>query len=53
MFTLTGKGSATNCDGVTRRDFLQVGTLGALGFGLQQFNALKAANAVKSDDGKA
>src|ERR1043166_3779085 len=37
MLKLTGKGSITTCDGVTRRDFLQVGTLGALGLTLSKF----------------
>ena len=36
MLDLIGKGQAHTCDGRTRRDFLQVGTLGALGFGLPQ-----------------
>ena len=31
MLKLTGKGTAHTCDGVSRRDFLQVGTLGAAG----------------------
>jgi Protein of unknown function (DUF1501) len=53
MLKVSGPGSITTCDGLTRRDFLQVGTLGALGFGLSDFNALKAANAVKHDDGRA
>src|SRR4051794_21460693 len=52
MLKVTGPGSITTCDGVTRRDFLQVGTLGALGLTLSQFAALKAAGAVKSDDNK-
>jgi hypothetical protein len=34
MLNLTGNGSVTTCDGVTRRDFLQVGVLGALGLSL-------------------
>ena len=42
MITLTGRGSVTTCDGVTRRDFLQVGTLGALGLSWARFNALRA-----------
>ena len=33
MLKFTGKGKAFTCGGVTRRDFLQVGTLGAIGFG--------------------
>ncbi|WP_435010710.1 DUF1501 domain-containing protein [Tundrisphaera lichenicola] len=47
MLTFTGKGQAVTCDGVTRRDFLQVGTLGAIGFGLPQLMAARAAGAVK------
>ena len=51
MFTFSGKGSITNCDGVTRRDFLQAGALGALGLTLPSFEALRAAGAVdKSKD---
>ena len=34
MLKITGNGSITTCDGLTRRDFLQVGTLGALGFSM-------------------
>src|SRR5260370_332006 len=34
MLKITGPGSITTCDGVTRRDFLQVGALGALGCSL-------------------
>src|SRR5437870_2509895 len=43
MLSVTGQGSVTTCDGVTRRDFLQVGTLGALGFSLAHLAGLKAA----------
>ena len=46
MIKLTGRGSITTCDGVTRRDFLQVGTLGALGFSMAQYAAAKAAGNV-------
>ena len=46
MLNLTGDGSAKTCDGVTRRDFLQVGTLSAIGFGLSQFEALRAEGAL-------
>jgi hypothetical protein len=52
MLKVSGKGSITTCDGVTRRDFLQVGTLGALGLTLSQFAALETLGAVdkkKSD----
>ena len=47
MLTFTGKGRTSTCDGVTRRDFLQAGTLGAIGFGLPQWFAAQAAGAVK------
>jgi hypothetical protein len=43
MLDLIGKGKAHTCDGVTRRDFLQVGTLGAVGFGLPAYLAAKEA----------
>ena len=46
MLTVTGPGSVTTCDGVTRRDFLQVGLLGALGLSLSKFAALQARGAV-------
>jgi uncharacterized protein (DUF1501 family) len=54
MLKVTGKGSITTCDGITRRDFLQVGTLGAIGLSLSHLAALKAAGAVtKGNDEKA
>jgi len=46
MLKVTGNGSITTCDGVTRRDFLQVGTLGALGLTLSKFAALQALGAI-------
>src|SRR5882672_4012985 len=46
MLKVTGNGSITTCDGITRRDFLQVGTLGALGLTLSRFAALQALGAV-------
>jgi hypothetical protein len=49
MLQITGKGVAHTCDGVSRRDFLQVGTLGAVGLSLADFTALQAQGAVKSD----
>ena len=45
MFKVTGKGSITTCDGITRRDFLQVGALGAIGLSLSKFAALQALGA--------
>ncbi len=47
MLKLTGNGSITTCDGITRRDFLQAGTLGAIGFSLSKMAALQAMGAVK------
>ena len=47
MLKLTGEGKAFTCNGVSRRDFLQAGTLGAIGFGLPQWFAAQAAGAVK------
>lgn len=47
MLKVTGRGSITTCDGITRRDFLQVGTLGAIGLSLSHLSALKAAGTVK------
>jgi hypothetical protein len=41
MFWLTGRGSAHTCDGIQRRDFLQVGALGAIGLSLPQWVAAK------------
>lgn len=37
MLKFTGQGAAHTCSGVTRRDFLQVGTLGAMGLSLPQY----------------
>src|ERR1043166_7354832 len=54
MLNVSGKGSITTCDNLTRRDFLQVGTLGALGLSLSQYAAFQAAGAVaKGNDEKA
>jgi uncharacterized protein (DUF1501 family) len=47
MLTFTGDGSTRTCDGVTRRDFLRVGTLGAIGFTLPQLLAMKSHGAVE------
>jgi uncharacterized protein (DUF1501 family) len=45
MLKVTGRGSVTTCDGITRRDFLQVGALGAIGLSLSKFAALQAMGA--------
>jgi hypothetical protein len=49
MLSLTGRGQAHTCDGITRRDFLQVGTLGAIGLSLPDLLAAKALGAVAKD----
>src|SRR5881394_1529447 len=52
MLKVTGRGSITTCDGITRRDFLQVGTLGALGLSMSKFAELLALGAAKNDNGR-
>ena len=47
MLDLIGKGKSHTCNGVTRRDFLQVGTLGAVGLGLPQLLEAKEAGLVE------
>ncbi|MEX2188012.1 MAG: DUF1501 domain-containing protein [Pirellulales bacterium] len=49
MLHLTGNGSAHTCDGLTRRDILQAGALGALGLSLPQLLAAKAQGAIAKD----
>ncbi|MBI4584552.1 MAG: DUF1501 domain-containing protein [Planctomycetes bacterium] len=49
MLQITGEGSVRTCDGVTRRDFLQAGALGAIGFSLPQLAALEALGEVRKD----
>ena len=49
MLRLTGQGTAHTCDGVTRRDFLQVGALGAIGLGLPQLLAAEEQGAVSKE----
>jgi Protein of unknown function (DUF1501) len=39
MLNLTSRGSSHTCDGTTRRDFLQIGALGAIGLGLPEYLA--------------
>jgi hypothetical protein len=46
MLQLTGQGSTRTCDGVSRRDFLQAGALGAIGLTLADLLAAQAAGAV-------
>ncbi|MFV0445416.1 MAG: DUF1501 domain-containing protein [Planctomycetaceae bacterium] len=49
MLTLTGRGSTTTCDGVTRRDFMTAGALSAVGLSLPQYLAAKEAGAVRPE----
>ena len=49
MLKLIGQGSATTCDGVTRRDFLEVGALGAAGLSLPQLIAAEKGHHGKDD----
>src|SRR6266702_4428970 len=54
MLKFTANGSITTCDGITRRDFLQVGTLSAIGLSLPLFTGLRAIGAVdKAKDSRA
>ena len=48
MWQLQGAGKVQTCDGLTRRDFVQVGTLGAAGLSLADWSQLQAAGAVDS-----
>ncbi len=50
MLDLLGHGVATTCNGTTRRDFLKVGALGAIGFSLADYFAAKAAGSVTAAD---
>jgi hypothetical protein len=47
MLELTGPGKAHTCDGQTRRDFLRVGTLGAMGISLPQYLRARELGAIK------
>ncbi len=53
MLTFTGDGQATTCDGRTRRDFLQVGALGAIGLSLPQYLAAKEQSGQSANDDRA
>jgi hypothetical protein len=51
MWEFQGAGQVHTCDGLTRRDFLQAGSLGAVGLGMAEFARLEAQGAVdKSRD---
>jgi len=47
MLQFIGKGRTQTCNGVTRRDFLQAGALGAIGLSLPQYLQAKEQGAVK------
>lgn len=49
MLKLIDRGVAHCCNGVTRRDFMQVGTLGAIGLGLPHYLAAKQQGAVNKE----
>jgi hypothetical protein len=49
MLNLIGRGHTHTCNGLLRRDFLQVGTLGAIGLGLPQWVAAKDQGLVSPD----
>ena len=54
MLNLTDRGTAHTCNGLSRRDFMQVGTLGAIGLSLPQYLAASEQAAVdKKDDDRA
>ena len=50
MLDILGKGCATTCNGTTRRDFLKVGALAAIGFSLADLFAAQAAGRVVGRD---
>ena len=52
MIRLSGKGSIVTCDGIRRRDFLQVGALGALGWTLAHQAAARAAEKTQPNSGE-
>ena len=49
MLQFTGEGQAQTCDGVTRRDFLHAGALGAIGLSLPQYLQAKEQGAISKD----
>ena len=53
MLTFTGTGKTTTCDGRTRRDFMQVGALGAIGLSLPQYLAAKEQSGQSANDDRA
>ena len=53
MLELSGDGKAHTCDGLSRRDFLHVGALGAVGLNLAHLTAAQAAGATDGDQERA
>ncbi len=49
MLNLTSNAKAHTCDGVSRRDFIQVGSLGAVGLSLPQLVEAQEAGAIKDE----
>lgn len=49
MLEITGNGTAQTCDGVSRRDFIQVGSLGAVGYSMAQHAQAEEQGLVSSD----
>ena len=49
MLNLTSNAKAHTCDGVSRRDFIQVGSLGAVGLSLPQMVEAQESGAVKDE----
>ena len=49
MLQLEGRGTAQTCGGVTRRDFLQVGSLGAIGLTLPSYLAAKEQGGIRDE----
>jgi len=49
MLRLIDRGTAHTCDGVTRRDFMQIGALGAIGLSLPQLVAAQERGAVQPE----
>ena len=47
MLTFVDRAKVRTCDGMTRRDFLQVGVLGAIGLSLAEVEAAKARGKVR------
>ena len=53
MLDLVGKGFAQTCNGATRRELLQAGTLGAIGLSLPDLLAAEEKGLKEKDDDRA